>query len=129
MSLRPLMVAGWALASVALAGALALVEVFWLPLRVRGVLVPLSVLAAAAGNLLLVRMAHRMSGSRVVGVLPAVTWLGIAVAASVPRPEGDLLLVGNGALGTVGLSFLLVGVVAAAFAVGGVLTQPLAPRR
>ena len=52
MSLRPLMVAGWALASVALAGALALVEVFWLPLRVRGVLVPLSVLAAVARGVL-----------------------------------------------------------------------------
>ena len=129
MILRAWTVVGWALASVALAGALALVEVFWLPLRVRGVLVPLSVPAAAVGNLLLVRLAHRMSRSRVVAVLPAVTWLAIAGAASVPRPEGDLLLVGNGALGTVGLVFWLVGVVAAAFAVGGVLAQPLPPRR
>ena len=37
------------------------------------------------------------------------------------RPEGDLVLIGNGALGVVNLAFLLFGVLAAAVAVGRVL--------
>jgi hypothetical protein len=110
-----------AVLAVAVAGWLALVEVFWLPLRVLGVLVPLSVVAAVAGNLLLVTGAHRVTGSRVVAVLPALTWLTVAVAATVRRPEGDLVAVGTGDLGVVTLAFLGLGVVAAAFAVGRVL--------
>lgn len=106
---------------VVLAAALALVEVFWLPLRVGGVLVPLSVAAAVAGNLMLVALAHRLTGWRVAAVLPALIWLTVAVAASIRRPEGDLLITGGGASGVVNLGFLLLGVVAAAFAVGRVM--------
>jgi hypothetical protein len=43
---------------VVLAVWLALVEVFWLPLRVSGVPVPVSVVAAVVGNLLLVALAR-----------------------------------------------------------------------
>ena len=107
-----------------LAAWLALVEVFWLPLRVSGVPVPVSVLAAVAGNLLLVGLAARLTGSRLAAVLPAVVWLGVAVAAAIPRPEGDLLLTGSGLLGVLTLAFLLAGVVAASFAVGKVLAGP-----
>jgi hypothetical protein len=122
--MRPLALLGWALAAVVASGWLALVEVFWLPLRVGEVLVPVSVVAAVAGNLLLVRWAHRCSGSRVVAVLPAVVWLVVALAASQRRPEGDLVITGSGFTGVVGIAFLLLGVVAAAFAVGRVLGSP-----
>ena len=115
---------GGALLVTVLAGWLALVEVFWLPLRVFGVPVPVSVAAAVVGNLLLVGLAARLTGSRLAAVLPAVVWLVIAVAASLRRPEGDLLLVGGGVLGYLSLAFLLAGVVAAAFAVGKVLAAP-----
>ncbi|MGY1725625.1 hypothetical protein ACI79J_01510 [Geodermatophilus sp. SYSU D01062] len=115
------------LAAVLVAGWLALVEVFWLPLRVAGVLLPLSVLAAVAGNWLLVTGAHRLTGSRVVALLPAVTWLVVAVGATMPRPEGDLVAVGTGGLGAVTLAFLGLGVVAAAVAVGRVLATPRRP--
>lgn len=118
---RPLEVAGWGVLAVAVAGWLALVEVFWLPLRVGGVPLPLSVLAAGVGNVLLVRLAHRLSGSRVVGVLPAVVWLVVALASTVRRPEGDIVMAGGGTTGTVGLAFLLVGVVTASAAAGRVL--------
>jgi hypothetical protein len=37
------------------------------------------------------------------------------------RPEGDLVLIGTGAAGVVNLAFLLLGVLAAAVAVGRVL--------
>lgn len=120
--MRALRLVGWAVAAAVVAGWLAAVEVFWLPLRVEGVPVPLSVPAAVVGNLLLVTAAARLSGSRLVGVLPALVWLAVALAGSVPRPEGDLLITG-GTTGSsaVALSFLLLGVVAAAFAVGRTL--------
>ncbi|MBB3083025.1 hypothetical protein [Geodermatophilus sabuli] len=122
--------AGAGLLVVAAAAWLALVEVFWLPLRVAGVLVPVSVVAAVTGNLLLVPLAHRLTGSRLVAALPALVWLTVAVAGSIRRPEGDLLVTGGGATGLVNLAFLLCGVVAAAFAVGRVLAAAsLSPRR
>jgi hypothetical protein len=116
---------GWAAAAVVVAAWFALVEVFWLPWRLGGVPVPVSVLAAVAGNVLLVEAARRFSGSRLVAVLPAVVWLVIAVAATIRRPEGDLLLPGGDAVtSTLNLGFLLLGVVAAAFAVGRALGTP-----
>ena len=116
---------GWALLVVLVSGWLALVEVFWLPWRVAGVPVPVSVLAAVAGNLALVTAAHRLSGSRLVAVLPALVWVLVAVAGSTPRPEGDLLITGGDAVTqVVNLAFLLLGVVAAAIAVGRALGTP-----
>jgi len=125
--MRALTLAGWSVAAVVVAAWLALVEVFWLPWRVGGVPVPISLVAAVVGNLLLVSWARRLSGSRLVAVLPALVWLGIALAAASRRPEGDLLLPGGDAVtSTLNLGFLLVGVVAAAFAVGRALGAPTA---
>jgi len=121
---RTLARAGWAVLAVAVAGWLAVVEVFWLPLRADGVLLPVSVVAAAAGNLLIVWATRRFSGSGVVAVLPAVAWLVVVVAAMIRRPEGDLLIVGGGDTGVVNLAFLLVGVVSAAYATGRALAEP-----
>jgi len=115
---------GWGLVTLVVAGWLALVEVFWLPLRVGGVLVPLSVLVAVVGNLMLPAAALRLSGSRLVAVLPAVAWLVVAVGAMIRRPEGDLVMTGGGAAGVVNLAFLMIGVLAAAFSVGRVLGGP-----
>jgi hypothetical protein len=124
--MRALQLLGWALAAVVVAAWLALVEVFWLPWRLGGMPVPVSVLAAVAGNVLLVDAARRFSGSRLVSLLPAVVWLVIAVAATMRRPEGDLLLPGGDAVtSTLSLGFLLLGVVAAAFAVGRALGTPV----
>ncbi|TFV52543.1 hypothetical protein [Blastococcus sp. TF02A-35] len=115
--------AGWGLCTVAVSAWLAVVEVFWLPLRVGGVPVPVSVLAAVVGNLLLVRAALRVSGSRVVAALPAVVWLVVAVAAMGRRPEGDLVITNS----WVNLVFLGLGLLAAAFAVGTALGPAAAP--
>ncbi|NEK86553.1 hypothetical protein GCU60_12430 [Blastococcus saxobsidens] len=123
--LRP---AGWALAAALVAGWLAVVEVFWLPLRAGGVLVPVSVLAAVVGNVLLVRAAARLSGARWVAVVPAVVWLGVVVAAMGRRPEGDLVVVlAGGAASVVNAAFLLLGVLAAAAAAGTELGAPARP--
>ncbi|WP_138758054.1 hypothetical protein [Modestobacter altitudinis] len=126
--MRALHLLGWAVAAVVVAAWLALVEVFWLPWRLAGIPVPISLLAAVVGNLLLAGAARRLSGSRLVAVLPAVVWLVIAVGATMRRPEGDLLLPGGDAVtSTTTLGFLLLGVLAAAFAVGKVLGAPVSP--
>jgi hypothetical protein len=127
--MRALRLVGWAALAVLVAAWLALVEVFWLPLRVGGVLFPLSIAAAVGGNLLLTRLALRWSGSRAVAVLPGVTWGVVAVAAMSRRPEGDLVLIGTGAGGIVNLAFLLFGVFAAAIAIGRVLGSAPAVRQ
>ena len=106
---------------------MALVEVFWLPLRVGGVLLPVSVVVAVVANLLLPRLALRLSGSRLFAALTGVVWLVVVVAAMIRRPEGDLIITGGGATGVVNLAFLLLGVLAAAFAVGRALGGPRRP--
>jgi hypothetical protein len=103
---------------------LAVVEVFWLPLRIGGVLVPVSVVAAVAANLLMPQLALRLAGSRLVAGLTGVAWLVVVVAGMIRRPEGDLLITGGGATGVVNLAFLLCGVLAAAFAVGRAVGGP-----
>jgi hypothetical protein len=118
---RALALGGVGTGAVAAAALLALVEVLWLPLRVGGVLVPVSLAAVVIGNVVLVDLAHRASRSKVVALLPALTWFVVAGAASMRRPEGDLLIVGAGDLGAVGLAFLLLGVGAAAVGVGRIL--------
>jgi hypothetical protein len=115
------------LLTLAIAFWLALVEVFWLPLRVGGVLLPVSVVVAVVANLLLPRLALRLSGSRLFAALTGVVWLVVVVAAMIRRPEGDLIITGGGATGVVHLAFLLLGVLAAAFAVGRALGGPRRP--
>jgi hypothetical protein len=115
---------GGGIAVLVVAVWIALVEVFWLPLRVGGVLLPASVVAAVVANLLLPRLALRLSGSRLVAALTGVAWLVVVVAGMIRRPEGDLLITGGGTTGVVNLAFLLCGVLAAAFAVGRALGGP-----
>ena len=119
--------AGGAVLVLVVAVWMAVVEVFWLPLRVGGVLVPASVVAAVVANLLMPRLALRLSGSRLVAALTGVAWLVVIVAGMIRRPEGDLLITGGGATGVVNLAFLLCGVLAAAYAVGRAVGGPRPP--
>ncbi|CAN5849045.1 hypothetical protein BH18ACT7_BH18ACT7_00040 [soil metagenome] len=95
----------------------AVLECFLLPSYLGPVPIPLSIPAAVAGNLALPTLALRLTGSRVVGVLPVLGWLMVAVVASVPRPEGDLIVTGS----LRGLAFLLLGAVAGAYAVARIV--------
>jgi hypothetical protein len=79
------------------------------------------------GNFLLPRLALRLSASRLVAAMTGVAWLVVVVAAMIRRPEGDLLITGEGATGVVNLAFLMLGVLAAAFAVGRALGGPRRP--
>lgn len=101
------------------ATVLAVIECFLLPLRFGSVPVPLSIPVAVALNLWLPRVAHRTTGWRTSGVAVAVAWVVIAVVASMPRPEGDLIISSTWR----GIGFLLLGALAAAYAVGRVLSR------
>ena len=86
---------------------------FLVPFRVGGVLVPLSWVVAAVGNVGVALLGSRLAGSLGAAV-PGLLWLGL-VATLLPRKtEGDLVLPGT----YVALGYLLVGAVASAIAYG-----------
>lgn len=110
-----------ALLVLVLATACAVVEVFYLPLRVNSVLVPVAVLAAAIGNVVFTRLMYAVTGSILAALFPALAWLAVIARAATARPEGDLLITdGGGSTGSVlvNLGFFLVGAGAGAYAVG-----------
>ena len=79
----------------AFAVGLAVVEAFLVPLRVGTVPLPICVLLAVAGNVVLTKLAVRQTGSIVCGVLQPVLWLLVIVVLSLPRAEGDLIVPGS----------------------------------
>ena len=111
-------VAAGVLVSVFAAG-LAVVEGFLVPLRVGTVPLPICVLLAVAGNVVLTKLAVRQTGSIVCGVLQPVLWLVVIVVLSVPRAEGDLIVPGS----ATGLVFLFAGAVAGAYGVASEITR------
>jgi hypothetical protein len=102
-------------ALVAMSGAFvtAVFEVFLAPLRVGTVRLPLSLLLAVVGNLVLVWYTYRVTEKRAAVALPALVWIVVMVRASGRTTEGDLLLTGDN---WVGLLTILGGTVA--FAAG-----------
>jgi hypothetical protein len=98
---------------------LALVEAFLVPLRVGTVPLPICVLLAVAGNVVLTKLAVRQTGSIVCGLLQPVLWLVVIVVLSVPRAEGDLIVPGS----ATGLVFLFAGAVAGAYGVASEITR------
>lgn len=104
-----------------LAAVCGIVEVFYLPLRAGPVLLPVSVLAAVAGNVAFTRAMYEIAGSIWPAMLPGVVWLAVVGRSAIARPEGDLLITDGGAstaTAVVNLGFLLLGSLALAFAVG-----------
>jgi hypothetical protein len=102
------------------AAEFAVLECFLLPLRIGSVAAPLSIPAAALGNVGLPALAYRLTGSRALASLPVIVWVAVVALASLPRPEGDLIVAGTWR----GVAFLLVGAVAGAYAVGRLLGAP-----
>jgi len=107
---------------VALAVEVAVVECFMVPLRAGRWPLPVCVLAAVVGNVVLARLAVRLTGLRWLGVLPPLIWLAVVLVLAAPRPEGDLVVPGS----WVGLAFLFGGAVAGAY---GAASAALPPRR
>lgn len=112
----------WATALVLLLTVLlALWGAFLVPLRVGGTLVPVSLLIAVVGNVLVGRAASRLAGST-GALLTGVLWVGLTLVLSSRRAEGDVVVPGS----TVGMGFLLAGALASAVAYGAAVLRPAA---
>ena len=110
-----------------LAVQLAVVECLLVPLRIGTVPLPVSVPLAVVGNVVLARLAGRLSGIPGTAVAPPVLWLAVVLLLSAPRAEGDVLVPGT----LTGLVFLFAGSVAGAYGAASALTRrrPRAERR
>jgi hypothetical protein len=86
---------------------------FFVPLRIAGVPVPVGLLLALT-NAPLCRAGAEVLGRRAGGVVPMLLWGVVAVMLATQRREGDLVVTNS----LLGLGFLLLGLLAAAFAVG-----------
>lgn len=87
-----------------LAVLLAIWGSFLVPLRIAGVLAPVSWVIAGVGNAVLVVAAARLVG-RLPALVPALLWFVVAATLGNPRPEGDLIVQNTVA----GLGFLAAG--------------------
>ena len=118
---------GWAYALVMLLTVLlALWGAFLVPFRVGGTLVPVSLVIAVVGNVLVGRAGARVAGST-GAVVPGLLWVAITLVLSSRRAEGDVVVPGS----ATGLGFLLAGALASAVAYGAAVLRPApgGPRR
>ena len=112
----------WASALVVLLTVLlALWGAFLVPFRVGGTLVPVSLVIAVVGNVLVGRAAARLAGTG-GPLLTGVLWIGVVLVLSSRRAEGDVVVPGT----SVGTAFLVVGALASAVAYGGAVLRPAA---
>jgi hypothetical protein len=100
------------LVAVGLSGVLALYEVFMSPLRWHGGRLPLALVLAIGGNLVLIWFTRLVTGRAILVAVPAVVWVALMIFASQRTAEGDLLLTDNN---WVGLATLLAGSLVYAF--------------
>jgi len=115
---------GWAYALVAvLTVLLAVWGAFLVPFRVGGTIVPVSLVVAAVGNVVVGRAASRLAGSPGALVTGGL-WIAVTLVLSSRRAEGDVVVPGT----PVGTAFLLAGALASAGAYGAAVLRP-APGR
>lgn len=107
----------------ALTVLLALWGAFLVPLRVGGVLLPVSWVLALGGNVVLGVVGGCLHGKAGV-VLPVLLWMLVAFTLGSRREEGDLVVPGS----TTGLGFLLAGAVGGAVAYGLHVSRAPSPR-
>lgn len=90
-----------------------LLELLFVPLYVGGSVLPLAVLGACVGNVVLPRMARSLVDSTAASLAPFLVWLAVVLVLGLaPREEGDVVLPGNGAGEWVAYGVLLGGAVA-----------------
>ncbi|MGB9376642.1 MAG: hypothetical protein WCB04_03920 [Mycobacteriales bacterium] len=74
---------------------IAVIESFYVPLRVGTVRIPLSVGIALVCHPLLIRLMRAATGSLMAMLATFAIWLVIVVRFSIPRADGDLIITGN----------------------------------
>ena len=101
------------------AALLALLECFYVNLRIGATPVPLAQVVAAVANLGLPFVMYRVTGLRGLAVVPGLIWIVIALILAARGPGGDVVVPGNWQ----GILLLLAGAGAAVIAIV-VLIQP-----
>jgi len=94
-----------------LAFLIAVIGALLTPYRVGATLVPISLVIAVAGIIGTIWFALRVTGHRVVAMLPGVVWLAVSLFASSRTTEGDLILISSN---WVASGYLLAGPIAIA---------------
>ena len=90
-----------------------ILSLFLVPLYAGSVLVPVAVVVAVVSNVALPRLARTLVETTAATVLPFLFWLlAVIVVGVLPRPEGDVVLPGGGALQLVSYGVLLGGALA-----------------
>lgn len=110
--------AAWASAMLAVLGA------FLTPWRVGGTLVPIALLIAVAGPVLVMRFAHLATGWRLATVAVGLIWIAVTLAAVDSTTEGDLVLSQQ----WVALTYLFLSPVVVAVTAYRLIVPPLPPR-
>ena len=93
----------------------ALMAVFFLPLRIGGVPVPISAVLSGVVNALLVAVALQWTDNARVAAVPVWTWLLTALAFSFGGPGGDIVFGGIGIMEFAPLLLLTLGALPAAW--------------
>lgn len=102
-----------------------LLEIFLAPLRVGGVPIGVSVIAAVAGNYAIAWFAHTTAGRRWAVAPPWIVWTALMLfAAGVRTDEGDYLISGDN---WVALVMILVGSLTFAVYAYRMILRPLPP--
>lgn len=100
------------------AAASAVLEALLVPLYAGGVVFPIAVVFALAGNIVLPRLALVFVPRTLACVLPFVSWLVVIVVFGISaRPEGDVILPGGGTLQYVSYGVMLGGALAGTISV------------
>ncbi|HLY33086.1 MAG TPA: hypothetical protein VKQ07_01010 [Jatrophihabitantaceae bacterium] len=102
----------------------ALLEMLLVPLYAGSTLVPITVVFAIGGNIVLVLLGRELVPSGVARVAPFIAWSLTVIGVTLfPRPEGDVILPGGGGgVEWVGYGVVLGGLVAGI--VTSVFTSP-----
>jgi hypothetical protein len=106
---------GWATVALLCGCAVisALLELLFVPLYVGSVLVPVVVVAALVGNVVLPRWGFAATGRAAGAVLPVLCWLVVVLGLTMyQRPEGDIFVLGGNAQQWAFYALLLVGAAA-----------------
>jgi hypothetical protein len=100
----------------------AVFELFYAPLAIGTVPLPVTIPAALVTNVALVWFAYQATGKKLFALVPGVLWMVVMVVASARTSEGDLVL-----SGWAGLLTLFAGVAGYTFAARRLIIPPRQP--
>lgn len=96
----------------------ALLEMFFVPVYAGTAVVPVAAACAVLGNIILPRLSHALVPRTLAALLPFLGWLAVVIVVGLmPRPEGDVVLPGGGAVQWNSYGLVLGGALAGAVTV------------